>query len=525
MTENTPEISLDPSVAAIAQQQTRRERVLLTGDMHEDTQAVLDTIRRGNADSQPSVFVTAGDVTRLGTTDEGAPVIKRHLHPSFCQWTARYTQWQKPGRRRGEIVNCPPPEKSIAAVMVTADMVDEFPKLERVTQVPFYTRTRTLAATEGYHAASRAWYQPNSRFEVPEVSVDPSPSQVEAARSLILDDLLVDFPFASEGDRAGAVAMLLEPFVRDVIHGNTPLHLVEAAERGTGKTKLVENALAIGLGCKPSDVPGKPLAFDEAEIRKNITTDLMSGTTVVFFDNVGHAIKSPALAQALTGSTWTDRKLGGNENAELKIRCSWVVTSNNAQYDKDTARRISLIRLDLTKLDGVEAAVCENPETRKGFKHTNLEGWVQDHQGRLVWACLTLIQHWLAEGACPWSGDPLGSFESWSMVMGGILEASGISGFLTNRHQIQASGADDRDGIVAFIEAWQTSHGQEAVTPQDLALLNQSQENPLLHEPDRSGSLSGPMGRWLKKNKDRVYAGYQVVQSTANKRKWQLRQV
>ncbi|MGW4981958.1 hypothetical protein [Streptomyces mirabilis] len=519
MTDTMPEITPDANVAAIVTQQTRRESVLLTGDMHEDTQAVLNTIRRGNVDG-PSVFVTAGDITRLGTSDQGTPVIKRHVPASFSQWTARYTQWQKPGRRRGEIVNCLPPAASITSVMATADAIEELPKLERVVQVPFFTRTRTLAAVEGYHEESRAWYQPSLRFEVPRVSECPSDSQVEAARSLILDDLLVDFPFASEGDRAGAVAMLLEPFVKDVISGNTPLHLIEASTQGTGKTKLVENCLAVGLGCRPIDVPGKPLAFDEAEIRKNITTDLMSGAPVVFFDNVSHAIKSPSLAQVLTGSTWTDRKLGGNENAELKIRCSWVLTSNNAKYNKDVARRISLIRLDLSARPDVPNSVCQHPETRTGFKHGTLEGWVTDHQGRLVWACLTLVQNWLADGGQPWSGDPLGSFESWSMTTGGILEAAGIRGFLENRASIKASGADDEDDIARFLEMWWKTHADNAVTPGDLAMANQDGGDTFI-KLDAKKVPAVAMGYWLKEKAGQVIEGYHFAKTG---RKWTLSQ-
>lgn len=516
---------LEQAVAAV--NPAEREQVVLTNDLHDDVQSILDTVARGNQ-GMPSLFVTAGELTRLARTDEGHLIIRRHTTTTFSHWVARHSAWQRP-TRNGGLVPCNPPLPAITAVKETADNLTAAPKLERVVQVPFYTREKTLAAVEGYHPASRAWYQPSLRFEVPEVSENPTPTHVQAAKQLILGDLLVDFPFAAAGDRAGAVALLLEPFVKDVIQGSTPLHLIEASTQGTGKTLLARCCLAVALGYGVREVPMKALAHDEAEIRKGITTDLMSGTPVVFFDNVSHSIKSAALAQALTAGVWTDRKLGGNENAEFPVRCSWVMTSNNAAYDKDTARRLSLIRLDLSTLD-VPNSVKENPETRdpSTLRHSNLEGWITDHQGRLAWAALTLIQTWVRAGARPWSGRPLGSFENWSMVLGGILEAAGIEGFLTNREQVQASGSDDRDVILEFLEAWWRAHGNAAVTPSELAVMNS-----MMGGGDEGGLLginpkiaaSTAMGYWLKNRREQVIGGYRFSKSETSTRKWQLRQV
>jgi putative DNA primase/helicase len=504
-----------------------RQPVTLTSDLHDDVESVRGAVAHGNR-GMPSLFVTAGELTRLARTDEGHLVIKRHSTATFSHWVAQNSAWQRP-TRNGGLVPCNPPLPAVTAVKETADHLDTAPQLERVVQVPFFTRERALAAARGYHASSRAWYQPSTRFTVPEVSEDPTLTQVRAAKALILEELLVDFPFASDGDRAGAVALLLEPFVKDVIQGATPLHLVEASTQGTGKTLLAKCCLAVSLGYGVREVPSKPLSTDESEIRKSITTDLMSGTPVIFFDNVSHSIKSASLAQALTAGVWMDRKLGGNENAEFPVRCSWVMTSNNASYDKDTARRLSLIRLDLSTLD-VPSAVKEKPETRDPatLKHANLEGWVTDHQGRLIWAALTLVQAWVVLGAKPWSGKPLGSFESWSTVMGGILENADVDGFLSNRDQIEPSGGDERETVLEFLEAWWNAHRDVPVAPTQLAQLN-----IMLGSEDPGGllgvnpkiSASKAMGYWLKKHRDQVVGEFHLTKYEANERKWQLHRV
>jgi hypothetical protein len=48
---------------------------------------------------------------------------------------------------------------------------------------------------------------------------DPTLQQIAAARSLLLDDLLGEFPFVSEAERAHALALLLLPFIRPMISG------------------------------------------------------------------------------------------------------------------------------------------------------------------------------------------------------------------------------------------------------------------------------------------------------------------
>ena len=50
-------------------------------------------------------------------------------------------------------------------------------------------------------------------------------------------------------------------------------------------------------------------------------------------------------------------------------------------------------------------------------------------------AALTLARNWFSEGRPQWSGRPLGSYEEWSRLVGGILEAADIPGFLGNKSE------------------------------------------------------------------------------------------
>ncbi len=73
-----------------------------------------------------------------------------------------------------------------------------------------------------------------------------------------------------------------------------------------------------------------------------------------------------------------------------------------------------------------------------GFRHPDLNTWVRANRARLVAACLTLCQAWIAAGR-PRGQRSIGSYENWAGVIGGILETAGIDGFLGNIEEMMAA--------------------------------------------------------------------------------------
>ena len=87
-------------------------------------------------------------------------------------------------------------------------------------------------------------------------------------------------------------------------------------------------------------------------------------------------------------------------------------------------RRCYSIRLD---------AKHSKPFRRTGFRHENLRAWVTENRGRLIAALLTIARYWFTQGRPkPANVRPVGSYESWCEIVGGILEVVGIDGFLGN---------------------------------------------------------------------------------------------
>jgi putative DNA primase/helicase len=105
----------------------------------------------------------------------------------------------------------------------------------------------------------------------------------------------------------------------------------------------------------------------------------------------------------------------------------------NLLESDEMTRRTVRIRLD---------SGMERPEQRKAFRHPNLLAWAREHRGELIWAALTLARAWVANGRPAGPEKPLGSFEQWTHVIGGILHIADIQGLLANAAELRAESQD-----------------------------------------------------------------------------------
>ena len=199
------------------------------------------------------------------------------------------------------------------------------------------------------------------------------------------------------------MALLLLGFLRAMVDGPTPLHLIEKPTPGTGATLMVDAIATILTGAGASVMTE---GRDDEEWRKRVTAKLRQIPSIVLIDNLRHKLDSSAVAAALTAPFWEDRILGVSEMARLPIRCLWIATGNNPEFSNEMARRLVRIRLD---------AHVERPWQRAGFRHPDLMTWVRANRARLVAACLTLCQAWIAAGR-PRGTRTIGSYENWAQV-------------------------------------------------------------------------------------------------------------
>ncbi|MFH1530144.1 MAG: hypothetical protein ABIK09_05340, partial [Pseudomonadota bacterium] len=477
-----------------------------TRDIRYEAEGVLVA---ANA-TDPFLYIRARRPVRI-VLAEGDPHVSEVDSVVMYQMLAQVANWV---RRTDEGDSDVPPLQDMARMLVASPPAS-LPLLDGVTTAPIFDAAGHLVRTPGFHHESGVWYYERPGFSVPPVPDNPTQKEIDAARTLLLDELIVDFPFVSSSDRAHAVAALILPFIRRMVIGPTPIHLYEAPTPGSGKTLAAEVVclIATGEAAEPTTLPQ-----DDEEARKKITSLLLAARSVVLLDNVRGGIDSVNLAAVLTAEKWTDRLLGGNDLAGLPNRAVWLVSANNPTLTLEIARRCIRIR--------VEPAAAR-PWERKNFKHWPLKHWVLDNRAALVHAVLTLVQAWISRGRPP-GMRTLGSFEHWASTIGGILDVAGIPGFLENADELFDAADLEGQEWREFTAAWWREHGATPVTAKALLLLATGDELlPYVLGGKNERSQAIRLGKGLMANRNRIYGDYRIMAAhvSHNQRLWRLEHV
>lgn len=366
-----------------------------------------------------------------------------------------------------------------------------FPTLEGIVHAPVFLPDGALLAEDGYSPEHglllRLRGLSGLRADLP----------VDEALGL-LGTVYGDFPFTETAGSAHTLAMTLQPFVRPLIFGATPMYLIDAPARGTGKGLLAEVANLIPLGYFAPTM-SQPRDSDETE--KRITSVLLEARPVVFWDNVTRLGSEP-LHAALTSQTWHGRILGKSETVTVPNRAVWLASGNNVELSDEMTRRVIPIRLD---------AGVERPEERTGFTIKDLPGYVRERRSELVSACLSLVQVWVDEGM-PHGKATLGRYDSWAGVLGGILEVAGVPGFLSGRERLHTEADKETTEWAALCEAWWSSYGERPVTAKDV--FEVAKDRGLLLDVWGGRTHQGALqriGHALGSRRDRVFGSYKLV--------------
>jgi hypothetical protein len=488
-------------------------------DLRIITRQAWEAVKLANG-REPFLYRHGGIASRIEPDDQGRPVLRELTPDRVRHELARAAEFyitkisttkdaagnEKQARSRKVVL---PPTHVARDMLATKD--PPLPVVTRITEMPTFAPDGTLQATRGYHAAGKVYCALPRGFTLPPIPSQPSAEDLARAKTLILEEVMGEFPFVDQADRANAAGLSLLPYVRDMIPDPTPGHMVEGPIPGSGKGLLVHALLRPSCG---RGVGAIAQAKDDDEWRKRITSMLRDGHSAILLDNLNRPLDSGALAMALTIPDWTDRVLGKTETVRIPVRCTWVATANNPTMSTEIARRFIRIRMDPR---------VDRPWEREGFKHQELLAWVDDHRAELVWASLVLVQAWIAAGRPKFSGRPLGSYEQWSRVIGGILEHAEIPGFLGNLsefyEQADLEGAVWRD----LVGAWWEKHHENEVGVADLFLIALGTEGlDLAGKTERAQKIA--FGKALGKQRDRVIGEYRVVNVGTHNRagRWRL---
>jgi hypothetical protein len=324
------------------------------------------------------------------------------------------------------------------------------PALEGVIEAPTMRLDGTILDVPGYDASTGLLFEPSATF--PAVPANPTLADVRAAVAALLDPF-VDMPFVAPCDRAAAVAIILTTVGRFAIDGPALLAAVRATAPGTGKTLVVDVVALVATGRPAARMT---LGRDDGETRKLVLSIGLEGAPVVLLDNVEGSLGSPALAAALTSTTFRDRLLGVSKLVTVSLRgTTWFATGNGLVFKGDLGRRVLPIDLD---------AGCEHPEDRTAFKHHDLLAFVRAERPRLVAAALTVLRGYHVAGRPAHGLARVGSFEAWDDLVRGACVWSGLGDPVAGRQRVRDEGDADLDVLRDALTTWRAAFAESEVT-------------------------------------------------------------
>jgi len=396
--------------------------------------------------------------------------------------------------------------------MILGNPPQEVPRLKGITNIPYFTKTGYLVEKPGYNEESGLYLK--QIVDVPPISSNPTSIEVFRALKTIYR-VMRDFPFESNADRANLLAMMLLFVAREMIDGPTPIHLIEAATPGTGKSLVVQALMTPLLGMAPT-MQAEPK--DDAEWAKVIGSALLSGERMFVVDNINNALMSGTLSNAAVAYRFSTRALGYNKSIKGEIKWVWVMTGNNVKASMEVARRIVRCRM---------VAPAERPWERdqKSFHIPKLMGWVDRNSDLLCWSALTLVQAWVKAGMQGGKAN-LGSYERWAEVMSGILDCINVKGFLNNINESFDDIAEETASWSDFVKVWWDQHTNALHPARDLYDLLAINGIDLGLHGDSDAARMASLAKMLGLQKDKVFDQYRIIKGKGrNRRMWQLEKV
>jgi hypothetical protein len=386
------------------------------------------------------------------------------------------------------------------------------PELRRVRRVPTFTADERLLLTPGFDEATGTFVALPPELIGLDVPSRPSPRQVADAVDRFRD-LLVDFPLCGPADFAASLAVVITPLVLPLIGDDAgqPGCVTLANTPRTGKGLLLKTLTAVVTG---ADLPHQDWSGSNAEMRKAITAALRDAPIYFLLDNIRGTLASTALEVYHTTRLWSDRELGHSRRLVLSGDTMLLYTGNNIVIGGDLPFRLFPICLD---------SGLESPEERSGFRY-NLPTYARQNRPKLLTGALTLVTNWLALGRPAFTGPTFGGFDAWHAVLGGILQAAGVPGFLDNLDRVRRQD-EDRAALHRLVGVWLTSeYATKPATSAALYVVLGHVEGIDLARGDERSRINH-LGKLLGSLRNRPILGYRVVETTTDRegfRRWLL---
>lgn len=452
------------------------------------------------ADAAIKRLVSFGAIYRrgpiVGTVEEGEFRVLEATHARvyFDRFAPRPQYWKTVAGEQERLYE--PYSTNLAELVLAAASTHlDVPEIDMVVRGPTYriNSQGLMPIAFGYDAKSRTYSTWDWIQEGPEM--DPL-------------DLIEDFPFQTSADKATFIALIITILLRPHLRCNVPMFLIGASGPGSGKTMLCETVLGeLLLGKR---VAALQIGQDEAERDKRFSSILLRGDQIVLLDNLPHRLDSAALAAATTAENYLARWLGMNRMFEVRNCAVWCLTANNLQLTEELARRTLPVRL-------------EPHQDRKSFRFPDLGGHIRANRDAYVRGAIRWLVRWQQAGM-PMSSQTIPSFEQWSRIIGGIMEANGWGeAWLANRRSFMDSADSDIGDLRKLLGLWHEHMPRMSTRDIKIICENHGLFPTAMDKASERGQLTA-LGRNLLRYKGRVFDGWKLVVEGTGSERWYVRQ-
>ena len=483
---------------------------VVAGDMPR----VLDAAERELA--KLGKFYRFGGLIVTVSTDSltGDPVIVPISKEMLTTELALAIRWEGFYRRGAETAPCDPPLRHVGLIF-DGQSSRHLPLLTGLARQPYFReRGGELVMTPGYDRESQ-------RFGV----FDPrdfvlGDTTIEGARKALamLDELLSEFHFAEKSDRAAALAAIFTAVVRPSL-AYAPAFHVQAPVFGSGKSFLCDL-----IGCFAGPAGNRKVSYPRTsdEATKAILSLLLSSPAVIEFDDMDTDwIPHGSINRMLTAEHISDRILGVSKTATVSTRTLVLGSGNNVGPVRDLMRRVLTVHLNPR---------CATPSTLS--YRGDPVATVRANRGAYVSAVLTIIEAWCMAGSPRADVPSIATYGGeWADYCRHPLIWLGCSDPVTTLVQ-QIKHDPDAEVLGALMAAWWDEFGSTPTTVRKAISTSVDNGNDgvlygaLLDCPivDRGDEINpSKFGRFLRKNVNRICAGYEFEEAKADGRlAWRL---
>lgn len=435
-------------------------RPLVTWDPQDQLEVTENQVRHAMDEYSGTEYfgVAAGSYVKVSSkTNDLVPLDNSGIRSML----SRMGHWRVLPQENGHV----PVE---AAHMVSsASWECEIDVINRRVEVPFMLPDGDIVSSPGYHAETGIFLLPKDNIEVPPVPSIVTPADLDEARE-VFEDVLCDFLFVDDASKANLIAMTLTSPLREVMQVKgpmVPLLVATAPQEGSGKGTSIRVPLSTA-GVGSMGVATTAFNPDEVEFEKKLVAKLLKKSPYVFLDNIRGTVNSGVLEQMLTAPLYDGRKLGFSEVNALNTLVLWVATLQaTGAFNRDLSRR--------------SVPVVLRKNVKGNWRHSNIETYLNDNRGRLIWACFVTARKWMQDGG-PLGTAKLDGYGGWASVMGGMVEHTlGYEGFLGNRLAFATAQDERAMTLGGILERWLEVHGEK---PGPVTNAAEDFEDPALAE-------------------------------------------